>query len=134
SEPWPHRIGRDAPALDRSAPKLGEAPGDRSTCSVRRRNPPAGASESLMAYFVTGATGFIGRHLVEQLLKRDGDVYVLVREGSTDKLQGLIDRWGPEAKERVKPVTGDLAEPRLGVSDEEVAKLRETGIDHYFHL
>src|SRR4051794_22683078 len=87
-----------------------------------------------MAYFVTGATGFIGRHLVEQLLKRDGDVYVLVREGSTDKLQGLIDRWGPEAKERVKPVTGDLAEPRLGVSDEEVAKLREAGIDHYFHL
>src|SRR3954463_13545924 len=87
-----------------------------------------------MAYFVTGATGFIARPLVGQLLKRDGDVYVLVREGSTDKLQGLIDRWGPEAKERVQPVTGDLAEPRLGVSDEEVAKLREAGIDHYFHL
>ena len=35
-----------------------------------------------MAYFVTGATGFIGRHLVEQLLQRDGDIHVLVREGS----------------------------------------------------
>jgi NAD(P)-dependent dehydrogenase (short-subunit alcohol dehydrogenase family) len=87
-----------------------------------------------MAYFVTGATGFIGRHLVEQLLKRDGDIYVLVREGSLDKLQERVDEWGPEAKERVKPVTGDLAETRLGVGDDEVARLKEAGIDHFFHL
>ena len=33
-------------------------------------------------YFVTGATGFIGRHLVERLLARDGDIHVLVRPGS----------------------------------------------------
>jgi uncharacterized protein YbjT (DUF2867 family) len=30
-----------------------------------------------MAYFVTGATGFIGRHLVQRLLERDGDIHVL---------------------------------------------------------
>ena len=36
-----------------------------------------------MSYFVTGATGFIGRYLVEELLrKREGDIHVLVREGS----------------------------------------------------
>ena len=35
-----------------------------------------------MAYFVTGATGFIGRNLVELLLEREGTIYVLVREGS----------------------------------------------------
>src|SRR4051812_43762341 len=87
-----------------------------------------------MAYFVTGATGFIGRHLVEQLLKRDGDIYVLVREGSTGRLEELIDGWGPEARERIKPVVGDLAEPKLGVSDEQIADLREKGIDHFFHL
>jgi thioester reductase-like protein len=34
-----------------------------------------------MSYFVTGATGFIGRHLVERLLEREGDIHVLVREG-----------------------------------------------------
>src|SRR3954467_4187358 len=87
-----------------------------------------------MGYFVTGATGFIGRHLVEQLLKRDGDIHVLVREGSTERLDELIDRWGPEAKERVKPVTGDLAEAKLGVSDEQIGQLKDAGIDHFFHL
>jgi nucleoside-diphosphate-sugar epimerase len=30
-----------------------------------------------MAYFVTGPTGFIGRHLVERLLEREGDIHVL---------------------------------------------------------
>jgi NAD(P)-dependent dehydrogenase (short-subunit alcohol dehydrogenase family) len=87
-----------------------------------------------MAYFVTGATGFIGRHLIERLLARDADIYVLVRESSTDKLDALIERWGPAAEGRVHPVIGDLAAPRLGVSDEQVEELRTAGIEHFFHL
>ena len=87
-----------------------------------------------MAYFVTGATGFIGRHLVARLLERDGDIYVLVRESSSDRLATLIDRWGPGAEERVKPVIGDLGSSRLGVSDETLAELKAAGIDHFFHL
>ena len=36
-----------------------------------------------MAYFVTGATGFIGRHLIENLLEnRQGKIYVLMRESA----------------------------------------------------
>src|SRR4029453_7056545 len=46
-----------------------------------------------MTYFVTGATGFIGRHLVEWLLRRDGQIHVLVREGSAAKIQGAIRAW-----------------------------------------
>jgi NAD(P)-dependent dehydrogenase (short-subunit alcohol dehydrogenase family) len=87
-----------------------------------------------MAYFVTGATGFIGRHLVTRLLEREGDIYVLVRETSGDRLATLIDRWGPGAEERVKPVIGDLGSSRLGVSDETLAELKGAGIDHFFHL
>jgi len=83
-----------------------------------------------MSYFVTGATGFIGRHLVERLLERDGDIHVLVREGSTDRLEELKQRWG--AGDRVKPVIGDLAEPFLGVSEADREGLQ--GIDHFFHL
>jgi thioester reductase-like protein len=84
-----------------------------------------------MTYFVTGATGFIGRHLVERLLKRDGDIHVLVREGSQERLDALIARWGQP--ERIKKVVGDLQEPRLGLSDEQIDELRGQ-IEHVFHL
>ncbi len=86
-----------------------------------------------MAYFVTGATGFIGRHLVERLLEREGDIHVLVRAGSQERLNRLLERWGAGAGARVKPVVGDLQEPRLGVSDEQIAALRGQ-VEHFFHL
>ncbi len=87
-----------------------------------------------MAYFVTGATGFIGRHLVARLMQREGDIYVLVREGSSNRVAALIDRWGSGAEERIKPVIGDLGSARLGVSDETLAELQAAGIEHFFHL
>jgi thioester reductase-like protein len=91
-----------------------------------------------MAYFVTGATGFIGRRLVERLLeKRQGKVYVLVRESSLGRLDELIDRWsaaaGASAKDRIVPVVGDLRKPLLGLEQERVAELRGK-IKHFFHL
>jgi NAD(P)-dependent dehydrogenase (short-subunit alcohol dehydrogenase family) len=85
-----------------------------------------------MKYFVTGATGFIGRHLVECLLaNREGQIHVLVRESSTERLEELMERWGQ--RERIVPVLGDLGEERLGVSDDKVAELRGN-VDHFFHL
>jgi NAD(P)-dependent dehydrogenase (short-subunit alcohol dehydrogenase family) len=84
-----------------------------------------------VSYFVTGATGFIGRNLVELLLKREGTIYVLVREGSKGRLEELRSRWGaPE--DRIVGIVGDLSQRRLGVSDEDVERLR--GVDHVFHL
>ncbi|MDX6677154.1 MAG: hypothetical protein QOE31_1206, partial [Solirubrobacteraceae bacterium] len=59
-----------------------------------------------MTYFVTGATGFVGRHLVERLLERDGDIHVLVRAGSQERLARLLERWGPTAGARIKVVVG----------------------------
>jgi len=86
-----------------------------------------------MAYFVTGATGFIGRHLVELLLEREGTIYVLVREGSRGRLEELRSAWGADAEERVVPVIGDLSQPRLGVSAEDIATLGNE-VEHFFHL
>ena len=85
-----------------------------------------------MSYFVTGATGFIGRHLVSNLLKRKGSVYVLVRKGSQKKLDALIERMGWDRK-RIVPVLGDLAKPNLGVGSEKAAELKGK-IKHFFHL
>src|SRR5690242_17220272 len=85
-----------------------------------------------MSYFVTGATGFIGRHLVELLLEREGTIYVLVREGSKGRLEELRSRWGA-SEDRIVPVVGDLSQRRLGVADEEVERLRGN-VEHLFHL
>ena len=80
-----------------------------------------------MNYFVTGATGFIGRHLVAELLKRDGTIHALVREGSRGKLDALVQRLGaPEG--RIVAVAGDLSKPGLGVEN------FDQPIDHLFHL
>ncbi|MDQ6915930.1 MAG: SDR family oxidoreductase [Actinomycetota bacterium] len=85
-----------------------------------------------MTYLVTGGTGFIGRHLIERLLaNREGQIHVLVREGSTERLQELIERWGQP--DRIVPLVGDITEPNLGLSDEKVAELRGK-VDHFFHL
>jgi len=85
-----------------------------------------------MAYFVTGATGFIGRFLVAELLEnREGAIYCLCRSTSLDKLDALKDRLGD--KDRIVAVVGDLAKTRLGVDDAEIQRLSGQ-IEHFIHL
>ena len=85
-----------------------------------------------MAYFVTGATGFIGRHLVQELLdNRDDEIFVLVRSGSKERIERLLRSWGNPA--RVSTVTGDLTKPRLGVT-KKWAEAHRGSIDHFFHV
>ena len=86
-----------------------------------------------MHYFVTGATGFIGKRLVKKLLERDGAiVYFLMRRESQAKLEGLRQFWGADAEHAV-PVLGDLTQPQLGLSAHEVQQLKG-GIHHFYHL
>ena len=84
-----------------------------------------------MSYFVTGATGFIGRHLVEELVDhREGTVFVLCREASLPRMEALIQGWGSD---RVVPVVGDLGAASLGV-DEAWAEEHRGDVEHFFHL
>ena len=86
-----------------------------------------------MQYFVTGATGFIGKRLVKKLLERKGAVvHFLIREESADKVADLRNFWGV-GPARAVPVFGDLKAKKLGVAADDVKKLKGE-IDHFYHL
>ncbi len=86
-----------------------------------------------MIYFVTGATGFIGKRLVAKLLEKPAaTVYFLTRDNSPERLAALHAYWGVN-KSRATPIVGDLLQPCLGVSKAEIKKLKGK-VDHFFHL
>ena len=77
-----------------------------------------------MQYFVTGATGFIGKRLVKTLLQRRGaTVHFLLRPESADKVAGLLEYWGVDAT-RAVAVHGDLRKKKLGVAADELKRLK----------
>src|SRR5437667_546528 len=86
-----------------------------------------------MQYFVTGATGFIGKRLVKTLLERRGStVYFLLRPESEGKVNDLLAYWGV-TKARACPVFGDLTTKKLGVAVDDIKQLKGQ-IDHLYHL
>ena len=86
-----------------------------------------------MHYFVTGATGFIGKRLVKTLLARRGaTVHFLLRPESEGKVEALLEYWGVTRAKAI-PVHGDLTSKKLGVSADDIKKLKGK-IDHVYHL
>ena len=86
-----------------------------------------------MQYFVTGATGFIGKRLVKKLLERKGAVvYFLIRKDSEGKVKALREFCAASAV-RLVPVFGDLTHKKLGVSADVLKQLKGKA-DHFYHL
>ncbi|MBN3306003.1 FACR2 reductase, partial [Amia calva] len=100
---------------------------------------------SIAAYYagknvlITGATGFMGKVLVEKLLRSCPDVraiYMLVRPKAGQSMQErvqdmmqckLFDRVreeNPEFHEKIIPISSELTQPGLAISPEDVEKLK----------
>ncbi|XP_076450898.1 fatty acyl-CoA reductase 1-like [Babylonia areolata] len=97
--------------------------------------------------FVTGATGFMGKVLIEKLLRCCpdlGTVYCLMRP---KKQQDIIQRFNkmtgnkifdklrseqPDFEKKMVPVCGDMMEPELGISEGDASMLQNS-IHIVFH-
>lgn len=134
---------------------IGKSPGRReSAMETTGRQPHQGPSSAVVdeadggsqiaqfyqdqVVFITGGTGFIGKVLLEKLLRSCPgvkQVYLLVRgksgEGPETRLEAMIKskvferlkQEQPGALDKVKAVAGDLTQPNLGLNATDQATL-----------
>jgi nucleoside-diphosphate-sugar epimerase len=78
---------------------------------------------------ITGATGFVGSHLVRALLRRHYDIYAITRQP-----QKLVDVVGRGAGDRFAILTGDLLQrSHIEILERELAAYVK-GFDYVIHL
>lgn len=90
--------------------------------------------------FLTGATGFLGAFLLDELLQQTrADIYCLVRaeeaEEGKQKLRRTLESyliWNESQSSRIIPVVGDLSQPLLGLSQVQFTALARK-IDVIYH-
>ena len=81
---------------------------------------------------LTGATGFLGSHILRELLKRKLRVICLVR--SEQKLENILTYYFPKDLKHFQysTVLGDITKPHFGLSDEAYAELAKK-VDMVIH-
>ena len=82
--------------------------------------------KSLGNVLLTGATGFLGAHILNELMQKEtGKIYCLVRSNKADDRRGRLreilkyyfgDRYESEINKRIIPIIGDIEQE--GLSDE----------------
>jgi len=99
---------------------------------------PAGpGAETCRRVLLTGATGFLGRHVLRELLARDLEVICLVRAQDARQAQSRLEQaltegyTQPSVWERARAVCGDTAQPRLGLGAAHDALA--AGVDAVYH-
>ena len=82
----------------------------------------------MASYLVTGGAGFIGSHLVQELLRRGHRVRVADNfiTGKKDNLEAALEAAGPGASAAYELVSGDLA-------DHTIAQAAVQGMDYVLH-
>jgi thioester reductase-like protein len=72
------------------------------------------------AVLLTGATGFVGKEILDRFLDRGRQVFALVRARDDDAAAGRLPRHA-----LLTPIAGDIEQPRLGLSEPRAAGLAE---------
>ncbi len=97
------------------------------------------AETEISSIFLTGATGFLGAFLLNELLQTEADIYCLVRAANVEvgmaKIQNNLKSyslWKDHYSSRIIPVVGNLSQPRLGLSAEQFDRMAHE-IDVIYH-
>ncbi|MEO0704113.1 MAG: thioester reductase domain-containing protein [Cyanobacteria bacterium J06649_5] len=101
---------------------------------------PSASKDGYKNILLTGATGFLGAFLLEALLTQtEATVYCLIRatdatDGQAKLKQRLTDYqiWEDAFQPRIRPITGDLSQPYLGLSKQQFYTLADQ-IDAIYH-
>lgn len=102
--------------------------------------PPAKSAEECKNVLLTGATGFLGAFLLNDILRKTSyKVFCLVR--AKDEESGMrrikdnlsnYEVWNDEFADRIEVVCGNLGQPLLGLSSEKFMKMANQ-IDMIYH-
>jgi len=92
------------------------------------------------AIFLTGATGFLGGHLLDELLAAtSADIYCLIRDHDSETGRVTLKKgretrplFPNEKSHRVIPISGDLSEPLFGLAEKKFNDLADN-IDAVYH-
>ncbi len=110
---------------------------DSAIKPLAEKNPSAYLPKAIL---LTGANGFLGVHLLEELIvQTDATIYCLVRASSEEyalkKLADAYQKYGVTSlvrHPRVKVLLGDLEQSQLGLSEKVFTELAEK-IDAIYH-
>ena len=112
---------QQAKLLKSRAPQIEVQPATVAELETIEMRKPVDASGKTV--FVTGATGFLGCHLVQELVNSGCDaVLCLVRDGNEARLQEVLTWYfGVEEcnrmMDRILVVPGDISQPKFGMDD-----------------
>lgn len=105
----------------RQATKRDSDVADINACITHNANIPY--EHTGKCVLLTGATGFLGSHVLRELCNRDMEVICLVR--NEEKLRNILAYYFPRTRKyfRFSVIQGDITLPRLGLSQEEYENL-----------
>lgn len=134
------QLGDSAPVDDGGGMSIAEMQALAVLPADIQPQPSDWASQPIESVLLTGATGFVGAFLLAELLAQtSADIYCLARAETEDtahqRLRENLDfyrLWNESYQERIKPIPGDLTQPRLGLNKEVFEALAQK-IDLIWH-
>ncbi|OBQ40690.1 MAG: non-ribosomal peptide synthetase [Anabaena sp. CRKS33] len=108
--------------------------------SIKPQNPSQQFTNKLQHILLTGATGFLGVHLLHELLeKTSANIHCLVRAENVSEARNKLKNklsfyqlWNEQYSQRIIPIIGNLEKNLLGLSEKEFQYLASQ-IDIIYH-